>query len=351
VSGYSDNLCISGNFLNLRGGYSNGEAIPDNGQLATGVGDPSILVGFGNGGEGGDGGEYCRSIIVENNYTQNTLGQPKNTCAFVSANCPNFTVRNNIADFSMGTDRTIGYTATDAFTFMMMVGVATSTLDPTTGVRIYNNTLYSNIANAEAADFVQINAPTSKTASGAIGTPGVFTSTSHGFSVNQKVRLIGPGTIPAPLVVNTDYWISATSFAANTFVLKDAVGGTDLALSGTGTCGVTKYTQVDDVKIHNNLWYLPFHNPANLKRTACRLQNTTGTFPTNVTATFNTDTVAGGDALVSPNFAVQPPVSLADWKPVTTSYAIDSGTTVPVLRDFNAAIRVGGIYDLGAVLP
>lgn len=53
----------------------------------------------------------------------------------------------------------------------------------------------------------------------------------------------------------------------------------------------------------------------------------------------------------NPNFTATPPVTLADWKPNTGSYAISGGTSVPVLRDFNNASRVGAGNHMGAVLP
>ena len=154
-SGYSEKLSISGNIFSLRGGYSLGAAIPNNGQTATRVGEPSIIMGFGNSGEGGDANEYCRNIIVEQNFTRDTLGSPTDNMIFIAVNCPNVTVRNNIADFSKG-DRSTGFAGSYSYTWGSFASITTSTPgQQTTGVRIYNNTMYSNLSNAERFYFVR----------------------------------------------------------------------------------------------------------------------------------------------------------------------------------------------------
>jgi hypothetical protein len=107
------------------------------------------------------------------------------------------------------------------------------------------------------------------------------------------------------------------------------------------------YADVDDLKIQNNIWYYPF--AATTSKAAYRLSLTAN--PTNVVATNNTDTVAGGGANTSPNFVATPPVALTDWRPNTGSYAIGVGASVPVLRDFFNATRYGAGNHLGAVLP
>jgi hypothetical protein len=53
----------------------------------------------------------------------------------------------------------------------------------------------------------------------------------------------------------------------------------------------------------------------------------------------------------SPLLTTMPPAVLADWVPTGPSYAVNTGTPTPALRDFNNATRVGGTYDMGAVLP
>ena len=98
--------------------------------------------------------------------------------------------------------------------------------------------------------------------------------------------------------------------------------------------------------MQNNLWYLP--HATTTAKAAVGLGPSAA--PTNVTHSNNTDSVTGGAPGNTPNFAAQPPVALADWRP-TTGYALNQGITVPVLRDFNNASRYGATYDLGAVLP
>lgn len=162
-------------------------------------------------------------------------------------------------------DRSSAFTSSFTQTHLHFATVATSTAEKTTGVRIYNNTLYSNLANAESAYFVRCaDHPT--------------------------------------------------------------------------------YTDADEIYIKNNLWYTPHH--PNARKTAYYNQNGACTI---AASSNNTDN--GQTATTSPNFVATPPVALTDWRPNTGSYAINTGTTVPVLRDFNNASRVGGTYDLGAVLP
>ena len=342
---YTEKFVLSANVMDMRGDLSYGAPLgytsAGGSTTVTQVGDGSIIIG--NGGSLGD--ERVRNCIVESNITYASLGNPKNSRSFVGVSGPNMTIRNNIADFSVG-DRTTSYDSGYPYTHMAMGSVGASTNDPTVGVRFYNNTLYSNLYNAENASFVNFSRlPTGPTASGAIGTPGVFTATNHYLGVGFRVQL--KGTPPAPLATGTFYWVTATSFTANTFTLSATDGGAALALSGTGTCEVSQFVEVDDVSIKNNIWYLPHHNPANPYRTAYRLNGTPAAAPTNVVADHNTDN--NGGSTVSPGFVATPPVALTDWKP--SGYPVNNGATVPVLRDFNNASRVGGTYGLGAVLP
>lgn len=263
VSGWAEKIVITGNFLDLRGGYSYGSPIPNNGATATEVGESYILIQIGGSGEGQT--EYLRNFIVQNNYTQTCLGSPKSGAMFAQISIPNVTLRNNILDASFG-DRVTAYDAAYATSNQHFAVLNPRTDDPMTGIRIYNNTLYSNLRNAEAASFVRV-------------------------------------------------------------------------LNG----GV--YGEVDNLKLQNNLWYLP-HATTGHKGS---LYLGVGAAPTHVTNTNNTDSVTGGSPTTSPNFVATPPVLLTDWR-VTSGYAIDKGATVPVLKDFNMATRTG-IYDLGAVLP
>lgn len=266
-SGYSEKIVITANVMDLRGGYSYGEAIPNNGQTATFVGTSDIVIG--NGGVSLlNGGERCRNTIIQHNFTYACLGYSKDSYGFASVGCSNVTVRNNIADFSIG-NRTTTTPGNYAYTGMYFGSVSSSlTQEQTVGVRFYNNTSYSNLSDSETADFVYVGLPD--------------------------------------------------------------VG----------------YADVDDLKIQNNIWYYPF--AATPSKAAYRTALAAN--PTNVVATYNTDSVSGGGANTSPNFVATPPVALTDWRP-TTGYAVNQGVNAPVLRDFNNASRYGAAYDLGAVLP
>ena len=341
----SEKFVVSGNITSLRGGLSYNEPRPDTGVVTLEVGTPSITIG--NGGALGD--ERVRDCIVENNLLLACLGTPKTEHSFINAVCPNVTIRNNIADLSIG-DRTSAVTSPYPYTMQSFASIGSSTNDRTVGIRIYNNTLYSNLVNPEQSYFVRISGigyPPS--VSYVAGTPGVFTrgGADHQFGAGFRVRL--GGTPPAPLVAGTDYWVTSTSLTARDFTLAATEGGAPLAITTSGTCTVTQFEQVKDIDIRNNLFYLPHHNPANPTAVAYGLVGDPVAAPENVTSSNNTGNV--GAYNTSPNFTATPPVALTDWKPTTGSYAINGGTSVPVLRDFNNASRVGAGNHMGAVLP
>ena len=155
-SGYSEKIVITANMMDSRGGYSYGETIPNNGQTATFVGDMSIVIG--NGGVS-PGGERVRNVIVQHNFTYACLGYSKDSYGFCGVGGPNMTVRNNIADFSIG-DRTTATPGNYPYTGMYFGSVSSSvTQMQTAGVRFYNNTSYSNLSNSETADFVYVGLP------------------------------------------------------------------------------------------------------------------------------------------------------------------------------------------------
>lgn len=256
---HSEKFVITANVMDLRNGYSY------DGTNITQVGDCAMIMGNG----GGAGDERVRNGIVQSNITYGSLGNPKNSLGFIGIGCPNVTVRNNIADFSVN-DRATSHTGPYPYTAVNFASVATSTDEQTTGVRIYNNTLYSNLYSVEVASFVAIQSP-----NGAMA-------------------------------------------------------------------------QVDRVDIKNNIWYLPFLSPLNTRRSAVHLSGSPAAAPTNITHDHNTDN--NGGVYTSPGFVNTPPVLLTDWRP-TAAWTRNNGATVPVLHDFNMASRIGGAYDMGAVLP
>lgn len=70
------------------------------------------------------------------------------------------------------------------------------------------------------------------------GTPGVVNWTGHGLPINSKVRFRNSGgALPAAIVANTDYFIIAGGYGANSFRISATLGGTEIAFAtgGTGT--------------------------------------------------------------------------------------------------------------------
>ncbi len=64
----------------------------------------------------------------------------------------------------------------------------------------------------------------------------IWTSTSHGLLVNQKVRLTNSGgALPAGFLPNTDYFVIAGNLAANTLQLSATLGGATVNATGDGT--------------------------------------------------------------------------------------------------------------------
>ena len=66
--------------------------------------------------------------------------------------------------------------------------------------------------------------------------PGnVFTKIAHGLAVGNVVRFTSTTTLPAPLAINTDYFVISTD-TADTFKVSDiAPGGASVVITNTGT--------------------------------------------------------------------------------------------------------------------
>lgn len=94
----------------------------------------------------------------------------------------------------------------------------------------------------DVAKFLKFNAgqaisftPATKTATIANATD-IWTSTAHGFTVDQKVRLTNSGgALPAGFSPNIDYYVIAANLAANTFQLSTVKGGSTVNATGDGT--------------------------------------------------------------------------------------------------------------------
>lgn len=244
-TGYSEKIVVSGNEFDLRGGYSYNVAIPNNGQTATAVGDGSIIAGYGNSGEGAD--ERMRNVIVENNITYASLGHTKNTRSFISAQCPNFTVRNNIADFSLTTP-----TSTDIYTHLHFAGVGTgNATEPTVGVYIYNNTMYSNMDNAETAYFVRISNATSPYPDQTTIKNNIWYVPNHP-NANRTV-VYNPGSVGTNITTsnNTDVVAGSGALTSPNFVATPPVALTDWR-PNTGSYAIDAGATVPVLRDFNN---------------------------------------------------------------------------------------------------
>ena len=84
-----------------------------------------------------------------------------------------------------------------------------------------------------------------------------FSATAHGLSANDQVVFsASQGTLPAPLVSGTTYFIRATGLTADTFTVSTTAGGGALDITGatTGIYSVVRQgaTQVDVISFSSN---------------------------------------------------------------------------------------------------
>ena len=119
---------------------------------------------------------------------------------------------------------------------------------------------------------------------------------------------------------------------------------TDYAL-GNNVNFLQLNTASTTVDVENNLVYAP--NSTSGQTSLIFGTPKTGSIVANNSTTVQMKTV-------SPSYSVMPPVNPSDFKPGAGSYAIGTGTSVPVWTDFfgsprGAASAVGAAYDMGAV--
>ena len=73
-----------------------------------------------------------------------------------------------------------------------------------------------------------------------MGSPATVTWTAHGLFPGQLIKFSTTGTLPAPLVAGTVYYIASTGYTADAFRIATTSGGaainTTTAGSGTQTC-------------------------------------------------------------------------------------------------------------------
>jgi hypothetical protein len=102
------------------------------------------------------------------------------------------------------------------------------------------------------------------------------------------------------------------------------------------------------IDVRNNAAYAPnsTSNGANSNNTPTVLTDSQGA----PNVTFSNNSSDAQVKTASSLFATSPPVTAADWKPAAGSYAINSGTAVPVWSDFYRTSRPrNGAMDMGAI--
>lgn len=90
----------------------------------------------------------------------------------------------------------------------------------------------SNVSRATYATLFSALCPSIGTFTVTIASPGVFTLTSHGLRVGDRVRFTTTGALPTGLALVTDYFVSNVP-NANTFRVSATLGGADVNTSGS----------------------------------------------------------------------------------------------------------------------
>ncbi len=93
-----------------------------------------------------------------------------------------------------------------------------------------------------------------------IASPGVFTSTAHGFVATDKVVFSTTGTLPTGVTAGTTYFVIATDLTADSFKIATTSGGTAIittgSQSGTHTVRVTTGAFGQGLKIWNDYLFI-----------------------------------------------------------------------------------------------
>lgn len=66
-------------------------------------------------------------------------------------------------------------------------------------------------------------------------TPGVITSTAHELAVDDEIWLETTGTLPAPLEVDTTYYVVNNKITANAFCIATSKGGDPINTTSAGS--------------------------------------------------------------------------------------------------------------------
>jgi len=91
---------------------------------------------------------------------------------------------------------------------------------------VYNTNSTASIANVNTGATISV------------ASPGIVSATSHGYSINDQI-IFTAGTLPTGLNLNTVYFVSATSFTANSFAVSATSGGAAINTTGSSGSGVT----------------------------------------------------------------------------------------------------------------
>lgn len=103
---------------------------------------------------------------------------------------------------------------------------------------------YSAQLTLTGNEFYNNRAPNLKTFTVDTGTD-LLTCTAHGYGGGTRLNVSSTGTLPAPLVVATNYYVIESGFTANTFKIALTAGGAaiDITSAGSGTHSVFRPTE------------------------------------------------------------------------------------------------------------
>lgn len=89
-----------------------------------------------------------------------------------------------------------------------------------------------NVSRAAYSALYSAIAPVLGAVTVTIASPAVFTLSSHGLSVGDRIRLSTTGALPTGLAASTDYFVSAVP-SSSTFRVSATLGGSDVNTSGS----------------------------------------------------------------------------------------------------------------------
>ena len=66
-----------------------------------------------------------------------------------------------------------------------------------------------------------------------VGTPAIFTKTTHGFSSGNILTFYTSGALPTGLKLSTSYYVISTGLTADAFEVSTSLNGSAVNISGT----------------------------------------------------------------------------------------------------------------------